>query len=292
MRFRSLLYVPANGERFIAKAHERGADAIILDLEDAVPPTEKERARAGLGAAVAAVGRNGALVFVRINPEPELLKLDAEAACAAGAFGLYLPKARSPKAIADLSAYLTPVERQARRQEMPIVALIEDPGAVLEARAIARVPRVMALAAGSEDLALAMGAEPTPEVLRYPKLLVHYAAKAEGLLSFGLLRSIADYGDLDAIKGAAAEARTFGFDGASCVHPSAVPILNAAFLPTEAEIDWAMRVIQGAEAAAAQGSGAFALDGKMIDAPIVNRAKKIVAASASAPIAKPESGTR
>lgn len=281
MRFRSLLYVPANSGRFIAKAYERGADAIILDLEDAVPPGEKAAARAGLAEAVAAVGRSGAKVFVRINAETELLKLDAEAACLAGAFGLFLPKARNPKAIADLSAYLTPVERQARREEMPFVALIEDPGALLDARAIARVPRVMALAVGSEDLALAMGAEPTPEVLRYPKLLVHYAAKAEGCLSFGLLRSIADYGDLDAIKLAAGEARSFGFDGASCVHPSAVPVLNATFMPSEADVEWAKQVVQAAEEAGARGAGAFALDGKMIDAPIIARARKILWAAGS-----------
>jgi len=281
MKFRSLLYVPANAEHFIAKAHERGADAIILDLEDAVPAAEKERARAGLAEAVAAVGRNGAEVFVRVNAEAELLKLDAEAACLAGAFGLYLPKARNPKIIADLSAYLTPVERQARRDEMPFVALIEDAGAVLDARTIARIPRIMALTTGSEDLALAMGAEPTPEVLRYPKLLVHYAAKAEGLMSFGLLHSIADYGDLDAIRAAAEEAKAFGFDGASCVHPSAVPILNTAFAASQYETEWASRVIQAADDAEARGVGAFALDGKMIDAPIVTRARKILAAGAA-----------
>lgn len=290
MRFRSLLYVPANSERFIAKAHERGADAIILDLEDAVLPVEKERARAGLGEAVAAVSRNGAEVFVRVNAEPDLLKNDAEAACLAGAFGLFLPKAHNPKAIADLSAYLTPIERQLRRDEMPFVALIEDPGAVLDARVMARVPRVMALATDSEDLALAMGAEPTSEVLRYPKLLVHYAAKAEGLLSFGLLRSITDHGDLDAIRIAAAEAKTYGFDGASCVHPSAVPILNAALAVSPDEIEWARRVIQAADDARARGVGAFTLNGKVIDAPIVTRARKILAAAAPAAVSVPPHG--
>ena len=82
---RSLLYVPANQPRFIAKAHERGADAIILDLEDAVPAGEKDAARAALAEAVPAVGRNGAKVFVRIKAQPELMAADAEAACRAGA---------------------------------------------------------------------------------------------------------------------------------------------------------------------------------------------------------------
>jgi citrate lyase subunit beta/citryl-CoA lyase len=275
--FRSLLYVPAHAERFIAKAHERGADAIILDLEDAVPAAEKDRARAGLAETIATVGQNGARVFVRINNEPELLKKDAEAACLAGAYGLYLPKSREARAISDLSAYLTPIERQARRPEMPFVALIEDAGAVLDARVMARAPRVMALAVGSEDLALSMGAQPTPEVLRYPKLLVHYAAKAEGLLSFGTLRSIADYADLEAIRVAAEEAKAFGFDGASCVHPSAVPVLNAGFSPSADEIAWARRVVDAAQEAEARGLGAFALDGRMIDAPAVARARRTLA---------------
>lgn len=271
MKFRSLLYVPANSERFISGAHERGADAIILDLEDAVPAADKVAARSGLSQAVASVGQGGARVFVRVNTEPEQLKRDAEAACLAGAFGLVLPKARHHEAITDLSAYLTPIERQMRRGEMPFLALIEHPAAVLDARAIAAAPRVMALATGSEDLALEMGATPTPEVLRFPKLLVHYAAKAEGLLSFGLLRSIADYADIDAIRLAAEEAKTFGFDGATCIHPSAVAGLNTAFVPSADEIAWAERVL-----AAGAAAGAFVVDGRMVDAPVIARARAIL----------------
>lgn len=279
MRLRSLLYVPAHQERFIAKAHERGADAIILDLEGSVLPTQKDAARAGLTKAVASVGRDGAKVFVRVNSEPEVPTRDAEAALAAGAYGLVLPKARDSKAIVHLAAHLTPIERQARREEMPFIALIEDAGAVLDARSIARAPRVMALLVGSEDLALTMGAEPSPEVLRYPKLLVHYAAKAEGKLSLGLLRSIADYADLDAVKDAAGEAKSFGFDGATCVHPSVVRVLNAAFLPSAAALEWARRIVAAAEAAEARGEGVFVLEGKMVDAPVVARARRILTAS-------------
>src|SRR5688572_19321862 len=99
---RSLLYVPASSERFVAKAAERGADAIILDLEDAVAPSEKVAARGKLPESVKSVGRNGATVFVRINAEPERMRADAEAAVAAGAFGLLVPKSRDPKALREL----------------------------------------------------------------------------------------------------------------------------------------------------------------------------------------------
>lgn len=271
---RSLLYVPASSERFIAKAHERGSDAIILDLEDAVAEPDKDSARAALTEAVPHVGQNGAKVFVRINATEDRLYADAEAACRAGAYGLYIPKAQDPTALGDLAAFLHGIEVPLRREPAVFVAVLEDPGAILDARSIARAPRVVALTTGGEDLALAMGGRPTPDVLRFPKLLVHYAAKAEGLMSFGLLRSTADYSDHAAVAEAAQEAKSFGFDGASCVHPALVPLLNEGFSPDAAERDWASRVLAAADT---HSEGAFALDGKMIDAPAIERARRILA---------------
>ena len=266
---RSLLYTPAHSERFIAKAHDRGADAIILDLEDAVPPAHKAAARESLSKSVASVRQNGARVFVRINAGSTE---DAMAACRAGADGLYVPKVQSPQDLADLASAVEPTEEDLDRPPMRFVALIEDAGAVLDAPAIARAPRLIALSLGSEDLALSIGAVPTPDVLRFPKLLVHYAAKAAGLMSFGMLRSTADYSDTNAISEAAAEAKAHGFDGATCVHPAVVPVLNAGFSPSPAELDWAERVI----AEAGRTSGAFTIDGRMVDAPVVARARALL----------------
>lgn len=271
MRLRSLLYVPAHSERFLAKAHERSADAIVLDLEDAVPEAEKDRARGSLDRSIQSVGRNGALVFVRINAGNRQRE-DALAACRGGAHGLFIPKAGDPRALESLAGTLRSEETSTGRAAMPFVAMIEDPAAMLDARAIARVQRVMALCFGAEDFTAITGGAPTPEVLRHPKLIVHYAAKAEGKLSFGLLQSIADYSDLDALGAAACEAKAHGFDGATCIHPSGVPILNQAFDPTDAERDWARRVIE----AAATSDAAFALDGRMVDAPVLARARKIL----------------
>lgn len=272
---RSLLYVPANSERFVGKAHERGADAVILDLEDAVLPADKPAARAALAAAVPSVGRNGALVFVRINPEPELMFADAEAACRAGAYGLYVPKVHEVAMLEQLADFLSPLEAGLGREAMVFVALIEDAAGVLDARAISQGPRLVGLSVGGEDLALHLGAQPLPEVLKFPKLLVHYAAKAAGLLSFGLLQSTADYTDTAALSAAGVEARQHGFDGATCVHPTAVPLLNAAFAPSAAEIAWAERVV----VAAGEKSGAFTIDGRMVDAPVIARARRILAGS-------------
>jgi len=274
---RSLLYVPGSSERFIAKAHERGADAIILDLEDAVVPAEKSAARARLAAAVPSVAQHGATVLVRINAEPERMRLDAEAACRAGAFGLLVPKARDARTLQQLAAWMDEVEGGMGRPPMAFIPMIEDAGAVLDARSIAAgSPRVFGLVAGGEDLAAALDADPTPEVLYLPKLMVHLAAKATGVRSFGLLRTVADYGDLAAVEKSAHEARAFGFDGASCVHPSVVPILNRAFSPSQQALEHARRLVAAAGEAKARGEGAFAFEGKMVDEPVVRRAQALL----------------
>jgi citrate lyase subunit beta/citryl-CoA lyase len=257
--YRSMLYLPAHSERFLAKAHERGADAIILDLEDAVPEADKDAARAGLVTNVPRVGQAGAAVFVRINSGARALD-DARAAAAAQVTGIVVAKA-DPAGLAALAPL-----------GVPLLALLEHPAAILDARACATLRAVMGLMVGGEDLATALGAVPTPEVLRTPKLLAHYAAKAEGKLSFGMLRSVADYGDTEAVRASAIEARAHGFDGASCVHPSIVPILNAAFAPSPEELAWASKVVDAARG----NEGAFALDGRMVDRPVVERARAIL----------------
>ncbi|MBV8652205.1 MAG: CoA ester lyase [Alphaproteobacteria bacterium] len=281
---RSLLYVPASAERFVAKAHQRGADAIILDLEDAIPANGKDAARGALKDAVPSVGQAGAAVFVRINSQPELLGIDAEAACRAGAAGLFVPKVQSPATLLALAERLAPLEQQQGRKPLRFVPLLEDPGAILDARAIAAAgPRLLGIAAGGEDLATEMDAEPTAEMLRLPKLLVHLAAKAAGILSFGLLRSIADFSDTTAIAASAREARSLGFDGASCIHPAVVPILNEAFAPAPALLDRARRMVAAFDVAEAEGRGAFVFDGQMVDLPIVERARRLIARAASRP---------
>jgi citrate lyase subunit beta/citryl-CoA lyase len=278
VRLRSLLYVPVSSDRFVAKAHERGADGIILDLEDAVAPAQKVAARAKLADAVKAVGRNGAIVFVRINADVDMIRADADAACRAGAFGLFVPKVHNAHSLITLSGFLDGIEHLCERMPMRLVPMIEDPAAVLDARKIvAATDRVCALITGGEDLATSLGAEPTPEVLHFPKLMVHFAAKAAGVLSLGLMRTVADYDDLMAMEKSAREARVFGFDGASCVHPSVVPILNRAFSPSEQELDHARRLIVAYEEAEAEGRGAFAFEGKMVDEPVVQRARALIA---------------
>jgi len=274
---RSLLYVPATAPRFVAKAHERGADAIILDLEDSIAPAQKDAARAALAAAVPVVGQSGAIVFVRVNSEPDRLRLDIEAASAAGAFGVFLPKTRDPAALRALADWLDTLERATGRPTLRFIPLLEDPGAVLDARVIAKAtPRNFAIATGGEDLATAMDSEAIPELLSLPKQLVHLAAKEAGLLSFGLMRTIADFSDTEAIAASARLSRSLGFDGSSCIHPAVVPILNAAFGPTAAQVDYAERLVAAFDTAREAGLGAFTFDGRMVDLPIVERARRLL----------------
>lgn len=269
----SLLYVPGNAPRFLEKAGQRGADVVIVDLEDAVPEAAKTEARDGLAKWVPEIKRSGCQVFVRINQSDRLIE-DAIAATRAGADGLYVPKVDSVDILVRLAESIVPHERD--RAPIGFVPLIEDMKGLFEVRAIAHGPRVFALTSGGEDLATAMGAKPTPEVLRYPKLMIHYAAKEAGVLSFGILRTTVDFADKEALRAAALEARDFGFDGATCIHPSVVPILNECFAPTPEEISWAHKVVETNEQEAATGRGAFMLDGKFVDAPIVIRAQNLL----------------
>lgn len=276
MIIRSLLYVPGSNPRFIEKAHTRGADAIIIDLEDAVAASKKTEARQALHHTVPMAGRTGTPVFVRINNTSERLLSDAEAACRAGAYGLYVPKVENTALLETLVKLLEPMETEIGREPTVFVPLVESAAGVLAAAEIGRGPRVFALSGGGEDLATSMGAKPVPQVLNLPKQLIHLAAKATGVRSFGLLRTVTDYNDLEGMRHAASEARMFGFDGASCIHPSVVSILNEAFSPSSEEIEWARRIIAADTVAAANGEGAYTVDGEFVDAPIVRRAQEIM----------------
>jgi len=264
MRLRSLLYVPAHSERFVAKAHTCGADAIILDLEDSVPESEKDAARDALASAVADVAQSGAHVFVRINATDRMMQ-DADAAMAAGADGLMVPKVDGPADLETLSAHC-----------IQIIAIVESARGLLAAQSIAAVPHVIALCLGGEDFATETGAQPTAETLRLPKLLTHYATKAEGKLSLGMLCSVAQFDDAEGLRDAAAEAARFGFDGATCIHPSVVGVLNDAFAPDADTVARAQRIVAAAQDAEARGVGAFRLDGEFIDAPVVARARQVL----------------
>lgn len=270
----SLLYVPATSERFIRSAARSDADAVILDLEDAIPEGDKATARNCLPAAVPLLAQAGRQVYVRVNHRPHLLAPDVRAAIGAGTQGLVLPKVDDPHALTTLDEIIAAAGQVPR--PLPIIVLIESPAGVLNANAIAAHARASALVCGGEDLASELGASPTNDVLRIPKILVHLAAKANHKLSLGLLQTVANYQDLDALERSAKEARAFGFDGSTCIHPTAVPILNKTFRPGEQELADARRLLDAATAHAADGVGAFVFEGRFIDEAMLRRARALL----------------
>lgn len=278
--WRSLLFVPANNPKFIEKAYTRGADGIILDLEDSVPEAELDVARAALRDAAASVSRNGADVLVRINNPDDQAAADIEAAVFPGVKALFLPKARDADHVRDISAQIA--KRESAEGMAPgavrLAPMIETADAYFKAVEIGRAdPRNVAMNLGGEDFAMDVGMLPGADTLAIPKQHIIIAARAAGLMPMGLMGTVADFGDLDGIRLAAETARRFGIDGASCIHPSNVAILNAAFTPNPAEVDHAERAISAYAKATRTGSGAITVDGKMIDVPVVQRAEKLLA---------------
>ena len=278
--WRSLLYVPANNPRFIEKAHTRGADAIILDLEDSVPPAEKIVARERLSEATSSVSRYGAEVLVRINRPFRTALADLEAAIAAGADAIWLSKTESPDHAQLMAEVASEIEEEIDRSvgSTKFVAVVENPAAYFRANEIARAdPRIIAMGLGSEDFALEAGMTPDAETLYMPKQTIQIAARAAGIIPLGFIGTVANYADTKAFTETVRRSRRFGFEGAACVHPSCIPILNTELTPTSDEIAKAKQIITAYEEADKQGMGAITHDGKMIDVPIVERARRLLA---------------
>jgi citrate lyase subunit beta/citryl-CoA lyase len=281
--WRSMLFVPVNVPKFVDKAHTRGADAIILDLEDSVPPDQKAAARGMIANAKVQVALGGSDVVVRINRPLELAVRDVEEAIQPGIAALMLTKIDSASHVRLLAELADSVEaaKGLPHGTTRFIVLVESVEAFNRVEEIAAAhPRNVAISLGSEDFALDVGGEPAPDMLLYPKQRTALAAIQAGILPMGVIGSIADYSDHDAYRAAVAQSRRFGFRGSSCVHPSLVPILNEGFGPTAKELAWARRVKDVYEQARKQGRASIQLDGKMVDIPIVVRAERLLAMDA------------
>ena len=265
--------------RFLDKAHTRGADAIILDLEDSVPPGEKIRAREGLSEATRSVSRHGADVLVRINRPLRTALADLEAAIAAGADAIWLSKTESPEHVQLMAEVASEIEEEIGWSvgSTKFVVVIENPAAYFRANDIARAnPRIVAMGLGSEDFALEAGMTPDTETLYVPKQTVQISARAAGIIPLGFIGTVADYADTATFTETVRKSRRFGFEGATCVHPSSIPILNKELAPSSDEIAKAKQIISLYGKAEKQGLGAITLDDKMIDVPIVERARRLL----------------
>ncbi len=277
--WRSMMFVPVNVDKFVDSAHTRGADVIILDLEDSILPKDKERARTLVAAAAPRVARSGADVLVRINRPWRLCLRDLEAVVSKEICALMLPKTESADHVHMVAEVLDELEaeRGLPQGHTKLVTMIESAAAFFRAPEIAAShSRIVALTLGAEDFALSVGMVPEAEGLFYPKQQIVIAARAAGVLPLGFIGTVADFKDLDAFRATVRRSRRLGFMGASVIHPSQIEILNTEFRPSPEEVEQASKVVSAFEAAAGGNQGAIQVDGKMVDIPVVERCRGIL----------------
>lgn len=257
---RSYLYVPGNRPERFDKALAAGADAVIVDFEDAVPPAEKDAARAAFIAWASA----DKAVVVRVNAAgSEWFERDLEACQAPGVTGVVLPKA---EIIDDTVITLC------RGQGLALLPLIETAVGMAQAEAVAATPCVQRLMFGTIDFQFELGIDGDgDELIAFRSHLV-LASKLAGIQS-PVDGPCTSWEDQALLSADSQRARKLGFGGKLCIHPKQVAAVNAAFSPSEAEVAWARKIV---EAAKRSGGAAVAVDGRMIDKPVILKAERIL----------------
>jgi citrate lyase subunit beta / citryl-CoA lyase len=280
---RSHLFAPGSNERVLGKVFDAGADAVVLDLEDAVAPAAKADARRLVAAALATrVGRPRPQVAVRINGvDTTWWRDDLGAIVRPGLHVIRVPKAESADQMRAVDEVLTALERE---RGLPaggigLVATIESAAGVMAAAELARAPRVRAFTFGATDFMRDIGADPASADLatlyaRQHLVLASRVARIEPPVA-----SVhTQVKDLDGLRRTTVEARAIGFFGRSCIHPSQVPGVNDVFTPRPEEITSARAMLAAWEEALARGSAAFTMpDGQFVDEAVARRARAIVA---------------
>ena len=276
-RWRSLLFVPADKASLLQKAATRGADALVIDLEDAVPHANKAMARNSLGQFAEPLAHQGGSILVRVNSHPSIIQHDL-AALPASVSAIVLPKVEG---IHDIQAAALALDKREKDLGLVpgtvgLIPQIESPRAIRYVYEIAEGPRVVGLSLGTEDFALALGTAPQPECLALPAQMVCLAAAAAGIMALALPISIADFRDLKKWESGVRTARAQGATGALCIHPSQIPILNEVFSPSDEEKVWAEAIVEAWGRSSGNEKGAIAVNGAMIDKPVFQRASAII----------------
>lgn len=261
---RTALFVPADQPRKVARALGSRADAAILDLEDAVAPDRREGARAAVVGA-ARGPRSGARLFVRVNDPltPDGAR-DLELVRALALDGVVVPKA-DPARLAALDGL-----------DAPVLAIVETAAGLAALDRVATAERVGMLMLGAEDLSLELRLEPLPDEqhLLVPRTqLVLHSAAAGIAPPLDVVHS--DVGDGAGLAESAARARALGFGGKACIHPDQLDVVAGAFAPRAGELAWASRVVEAFERERPAG-GVIAIDGQMVDRPVLERARRVL----------------
>lgn len=277
---RSLLFVPAGKGCYLESALRGGADVIQIDLEDGIALDQKTEARNCARSdlqRIAAAGRVGA---ARVNMDPNLLQQDLDVVVCADVAALTIPKVNSAAILIELDQLLTALETDRGLQPggIRLIAQIESAEGVLNAREIAQAtPRLAAMGVGMEDLAVEIGGSVSADALYFPSMQVLYAAREAGVVPIGYLGSITVYDDPETFRGWIRRAGALGFEGGFCIHPRQVEILNDEMSPMEDEADACCVPVAAFEAQVGAGGGVIVHEGRMVDKPVVDRARQVLA---------------
>lgn len=264
---RSYLFVPANRPERIVKAQAAGADAVIVDLEDAVAPADKDAARAALAAHL----DPAAPVLVRVNgPETAWFERDLDLCGAGGVAGVLIPKAEDVGQLHAVRARVGP--------DKVLLPLIETARGFDQARALAGSGLAQRLMFGFIDFQLDLRLDDDPAALLFFRSELVLVSKLANLPAPVDGVSVA-IEDAERVRRETLYARGLGFGGKLCIHPRQIPVVNACFRPSADELAWARRVLA---ATAASGGSAVAVDGKMVDVPVIRKAEEILAAAGDA----------
>ena len=278
---RSWMFVPGHQQRMIDKAYGLKLDVAMFDLEDGVPPGEKDTARAMMAETLARPASR-ALRFVRIHPAgTKAIEADLPVVIRSGLDGLTLTKVNYPEDVLAVSAILDEREEAAglQRGSVRLLATIESARGLIQAPAIAASsPRLVGLMFGAEDFAMDLGLFSVRQAeagdFLYARSALVVAAASEGLQAID--RVYTEIRNPAGLEQDTQLARDLGFTGKALIHPAQIEIVETVFRPTDAEVEHARRVVDAFEAAEAEGAGAVAVDGQMVDLPVVERARRVL----------------
>jgi citrate lyase subunit beta/citryl-CoA lyase len=280
--YRSMLFVPVTDPGKIKKAIESNADCVILDLEDAVAVSEKKNAQMAIREILKYNGDR--LLYVRVNSiETPFLFGDLNSCIPGRPTGIMLPKVESAEHVRSVDWLISQLERESGflQGQIELIALIETGRGVIEASTIAGASsRLKCLAFGAVEYTLDIGTTLSVEghELSYARAHIVAASRAGGCEQ-PIDTVYPDFRDTEGLKRECELVRDLGFQGKMVIHPAQIEIVHKIFSPTEAEIAYAIRIIEAFESAEKQGIASVNLDGKMIDYPVMKRAKKTVAMS-------------
>ncbi len=273
-RRRSLLYLPSSSEHMMAKAGTRGADVLVLDLEDGVHPHKKEAARDNLGSALSQYDWRDSEIFVRINGlDTEWVARDLEMILDVCPCGAVLPKCEDVVRVGGVASQLSP--------NIPLFLMIETAKGVLEVPKLAQLPNVSGLFFGAADFREDLRSQilPDEEDILLARSQVVLAARAAGIEAFDT--PWFEYRDVKGLEASSERARKLGFDGKTAIHPIQVEPINRAFCPTQVEVERARQIIELMDQASMQGKNVATLDNEMIEALHVKGARRILLRSES-----------